>query len=675
MQRYGFYGYLCRQMRQDLRQYIEEKVIPRYAAFDAAHREDHARAVIARAMEMGRNYDIDPEMLYVAAACHDLGLEVDRKTHHLESGRIIRADETLKQWFTPEQIETIAQAAEDHRASAQTPPRSIYGCLVAEADRMIDPETIILRTVQFGFSHYPELDREGHWQRTLEHLQEKYAEGGYLKLLIPGSPNEAPLARLREIIRDLQQLRPIFDRCYNSQFKVCVGLSGGVDSSVAAYLLKQQGYDVFAMFMQNWDNADVTLHGDCEWEEDRFVAEMVARKIGIPFYYVNLAAQYRQRVVDYMFDEYAKGRTPNPDVLCNREIKFDAFLQVALKYGAQYVATGHYCRKEESNGLFRILEGTDPNKDQTYFLCQLSQEQLARTLFPIGHLTKPEVRRIAKEADLPSAEKKDSQGICFVGKVDLPTFLKQKLASVEGDIVEVFDAYYAADELYQWQQNQLTAMLKPGENLERTVRYAPEEKVLTSDGKPLGVSPFRDEAVTALTDEDLARLATPVRYHIPFQTETYRSGKKHIRKTRFKENPFGRIVGTHEGAQFYTIGQRKGLGVGGHTEPVFVIATDTEANRIYVGEGHNHKGLSRFCLQVVADEIHWIRTDLAMQPGGMRRCRVRIRYRQPLQSATLLMRESGLFILFDAPQRGISPGQFAVWYHGEEMLGSGVISR
>ncbi|MBO6097020.1 MAG: tRNA 2-thiouridine(34) synthase MnmA [Bacteroidales bacterium] len=222
-----------------------------------------------------------------------------------------------------------------------------------------------------------------------------------------------------------------------SKIKVCVGLSGGVDSSVAAYLLKQQGYDVFAMFMQNWHDADSTLHGDCEWEEDRFVAEMVARKIGIPFYFVDLSKQYRQRVVDYMFDEYAKGRTPNPDVLCNREIKFDAFLQVALKYGADYVATGHYCRKEEIPGqaIIRILEGADPNKDQTYFLCQLSQEQLARTLFPIGDITKPEVRRIAKEADLPSAEKKDSQGICFVGKVDLPTFLKQKLTSVEGDIV------------------------------------------------------------------------------------------------------------------------------------------------------------------------------------------------------------------------------------------------
>ena len=460
----------------------------------------------------------------------------------------------------------------------------------------------------------------------------------------------------------------------NGKIKVCVGLSGGVDSSVAALLLKEQGYDVFAMFMQNWHDADSTLHGDCEWEEDRFVAEMVARQIGIPFYFVDLSKQYRQRVVDYMFDEYAKGRTPNPDVLCNREIKFDAFLQVALKYGADYVATGHYCRKEEQDGVFKILEGTDPNKDQTYFLCQLSQQQLARTLFPIGHLTKPQVRAIAKEAELTSAEKKDSQGICFVGKVDLPTFLKQKLTSVEGDIVEVFDPYYAANELYQWQQNLLTSLLKADETLERTVQYAPEEKILTSDGKPLGTIPYREDAVKALSDEELQKLATPVSYDITFETETYRSGKKHIKKTRYKENPYGRIVGRHEGAQFYTIGQRKGLGIGGHADPVFVIATDTEANRVYVGEGHNHKGLSRFCLRIAREEIHWIREDLTMADGEMRRYRVRIRYRQPLQSATLLMRESGLYILFDAPQRGISPGQFAVWYDGTEMLGSGVIS-
>ncbi|MBR3388244.1 MAG: tRNA 2-thiouridine(34) synthase MnmA [Bacteroidales bacterium] len=461
----------------------------------------------------------------------------------------------------------------------------------------------------------------------------------------------------------------------NRRIKVCIGLSGGVDSSVAALLLKEQGYDVFAMFMQNWHEADATLHGDCEWEEDRFVAELVARKIGIPFYFVDLSKEYRQRVVDYMFDEYAKGRTPNPDVLCNREIKFDAFLRIAEKYGADYVATGHYCRKETlPDGTCRILEGTDPNKDQTYFLCQLTQEQLRKALFPIGDIVKPEVRRLAKEADLPSAEKKDSQGICFVGKVDLPTFLKQKLRSVEGDIIEVYDAWYADDTLYQWQQSVLDGLLREGVSLERTVRYAPEEKVLTSDGKPLGESPYDAVKVADLSDEDLARLATPLHYDIRFETETYRSGKKHIKKTRLKANPYGAIVGMHEGAQFYTIGQRKGLGVGGHTEPVFVIDTDTDTNTVYVGEGHNHKGLSRFCLRIDPSEIHWIRPDLEMAVGDIRRYRVRIRYRQPLQGATLIRRENGLFILFDTPQRGISPGQFAVWYDGAEMLGSGVIA-
>ena len=460
----------------------------------------------------------------------------------------------------------------------------------------------------------------------------------------------------------------------NGKIRVCVGLSGGVDSSVAALLLKQQGYDVFAMFMQNWHDSDATLHGDCEWEEDRFIAEMVARKIGIPFYFVDLSKEYRQKVVDYMFDEYSKGRTPNPDVLCNREIKFEAFLKVASKMGADYVATGHYCRKETlPDGTCRIFEGADPNKDQSYFLCQLSQEQLSKALFPIGELPKSEVRRIAREADLPSADKKDSQGICFVGKVDLPTFLKQKLASVEGNIVEVFDAWYADDPLYKFQQETLCGLLKEGRTLEQTVRYAPEEKILTSDGEPLGECPYREDALAALPEDALERLATPLSYDIRFESETYRSGKKHIKKTRWKSNPYGVIAGRHEGAQFYTVGQRKGLGVGGHSEPVFVIATDTERNIVYVGEGHHHKGLSRFCLAVAPDEIHWIAPGLEMAPGEQRRYRVRIRYRQPLQGATLLMRERALYILFDAPQRGITPGQFAVWYSGDEMLGSGVI--
>ncbi len=485
--------------------------------------------------------------------------------------------------------------------------------------------------------------------------------------------------------------------------KICVGLSGGVDSSVAALLLKQQGYDVFAMFMQNWHDADATLHGDCEWEEDRFVAEMVARKIGIPFYFVDLSKEYRQRVVDYMFNEYSTGRTPNPDVLCNREIKFDAFLKAAQKLGADMVATGHYCRREplldadgeqvEINGLpqWRILEGVDPNKDQSYFLCQLTQEQLSKALFPIGHLTKPEVREIAHQADLPSADKKDSQGICFVGKVDLPTFLQQKLKPAEGDVVEVFDAYYAQNEHYRFVHDTLASLLKtPGEPMMIT-EFTSEDsggksfnnrrvtEHPSSVTEPVEVTvPHRNEfdvnKIANLSDEDLMRLSEPIRYDdIKFETETYRAGKKHIKKTRYKDNPFGKIVGRHDGAQFYTIGQRKGLNIGGHKDSIFVIATDVPRNIIYVGEGHTHKGLSRSCLRIAPQDIHWIRTDLEMADGEIRCYRVRIRYRQPLQDAFLIKRPNGIFILFDTPQRGISDGQFAAWYSSDdEMLGSGV---
>ncbi len=459
--------------------------------------------------------------------------------------------------------------------------------------------------------------------------------------------------------------------------KVCIGLSGGVDSSVAALLLKEQGYDVAGLFMQNWHDADATLHGDCEWEEDRFVAEMVARKIGIPFYFADLSKTYREKVVDYMFDEYARGRTPNPDVLCNREIKFDAFVKAAHSIGADMVATGHYCRKEQdaASGEWRLLEGTDPNKDQSYFLCQLSQEQLAGALFPVGGLTKPEVRRIAAEADLPSADRKDSQGICFVGKVDLPTFLRQKLEPKEGDVVEVFDAFYADSEDYRFKCETLKSLLKPEAELEMTCHYEKEIKLLTSDGEPLGDSPFDLEAVKGLTDDILMRLATAPDYSsIRFEEENYRSGRHHTLKTRLKANPWGAVAGRHEGAQFYTIGQRKGLAIGGHKDSLFVLSTDTERNIIYVGEGHSHKGLARHCLRVDASEIHWIRPSLAMSPGDIRRQRVRIRYRQPLQSATLIMREHGLFIIFDKPQRGPAPGQFAAWYDGEELTGSGTLS-
>ena len=475
----------------------------------------------------------------------------------------------------------------------------------------------------------------------------------------------------------------------NNKIKVCIGLSGGVDSSVAALLLKQQGYDVFGLFMQNWHDASTTLHGDCEWEEDRFVAEMIARKIGIPFYFVDLSKEYRQRVVDYMFDEYEKGRTPNPDVLCNREIKFDAFLKCAEKLGADYVATGHYCRKEtlvnpDGSLTHRILAGADPNKDQSYFLCQLTQEQLSKAMFPIGDILKPEVRRLAHEADLPSADKKDSQGICFVGKVDLPTFLQQKLKPCEGDIVEVYDAYYAENEQYAFVKSTLERILSDEvSDVKMITDYVSEDKA-----QPVRTTacPYSSDKVSDLSDEDLYRLSQPVTYDIRFETETYRSGRKHIKKTRYKDNPYGKIIGRHDGAQFYTIGQRKGLNIGGHKDSVFVIETDIPQNIIYVGEGHTHKGLSRSCLRIDPSEIHWIREDLRMSVGEVRRYRVRIRYRQPLQDASLIMRENGLYILFDEPQRGITPGQFAAWYTpvessletaardtSVEMIGSGVI--
>ncbi|MBR5660522.1 MAG: tRNA 2-thiouridine(34) synthase MnmA [Bacteroidales bacterium] len=478
--------------------------------------------------------------------------------------------------------------------------------------------------------------------------------------------------------------------------KVCVGLSGGVDSSVAALLLKRQGYDVFAMFMQNWHDADATLHGDCEWEEDRFVAEIVARKIGIPFYFVDLSKEYRQRVVDYMFNEYSSGRTPNPDILCNREIKFDAFYEAARKLGADMVATGHYCRRApllDSDGKqividgqpqWRILEGTDPNKDQSYFLCQLTQEQLGKSLFPIGHLTKPEVRQIAHLADLPSADKKDSQGICFVGKVDLPTFLKQKLEPKEGDVVEVYDRFFQDNAQYAFVHDTLASLLATLGEPEMITAFSSEDSggasfnnqrvEVTVPDQTAGTNVFDPVKLAELSDGDWMRLAEPIDYSgIKFETEVYRSGKKHVKKVRYKENPLGRIVGHHDGAQFFTIGQRKGLNIGGHQDSIFVIGTDIERNIIYVGEGHGHKGLSRCCVRIVPEDIHWIRRDLEMMDGEVRRYRVRIRYRQPLQDAWLVKRPVGMFILFDMPQRGLSSGQFAAWYSDEdEMLGSGV---
>ena len=456
--------------------------------------------------------------------------------------------------------------------------------------------------------------------------------------------------------------------------RVVVGLSGGVDSSVAAYLLKEQGHEVIGLFMRNWHDTTGTLEGDCPWYDDQVFAELVAKRLDIPFRFVDLSEEYKKRVVDYMFSEYEQGRTPNPDVLCNREIKFDVFLKEALKMGADFVATGHYCRKAEEvvdgRTVYRLLAGADKNKDQSYFLCQLTQEQLSQAMFPIGDIVKPEVRRLAHEADLPSADKKDSQGICFVGKVDLPTFLQQKLKPCEGDVVEVYDAYYQENEQYAFLKSTLDSLQKDGGEAKMITDYVSEDKAVPANAEGC---PFDLEKVAALSDEDFKRLSEPVRYDIKFETETYRSGRKHIKKTRYKENPYGKIVGKHDGAQFYTIGQRKGLNIGGHKDSIFVIETDIPENIIYVGEGHTHKGLSRSCLRIDPSEIHWIRPDLSMSVGEIRRYRVRIRYRQPLQDATVIMRENGMYMLFDTPQRGITPGQFAVWYDGDEMLGSGVI--
>jgi len=399
--------------------------------------------------------------------------------------------------------------------------------------------------------------------------------------------------------------------------KVVIGLSGGVDSSVAAWVLKDQGYEVIGLFMKNWHDTTGLLQSDCHWEDDLMFAEMVARKLRIPFHQVDLSEPYRQRVVDYMFEEYEKGRTPNPDVLCNREIKFDSFAEEARKLGGDFVATGHYCRKEtiSVNGtlVHRLLAGTDSNKDQSYFLCQVSQEQLSTALFPVGDLKKPEVREIAEKLGLATAQRKDSQGICFVGKVHLPTFLQQKLKAKKGDIIEIVESSFSL-------------------NLQRT-------KVKETEN---GIT---EELLTAMTD--------PVVY----------------------KRSDGKVIGQHNGAHFFTIGQRKGMNVGGHKEALFVIATDVVNNIVYVGEGQDHPGLNRKGLFIRKDETHWIRNDLQMHAGESRGYMVRIRYRQPLQKARLFCSENGMYIIFETLQRGIAPGQFAAWYEGEEVIGSGVIDK
>lgn len=413
-----------------------------------------------------------------------------------------------------------------------------------------------------------------------------------------------------------------------------------MDSSVAAYLLKQQGHEVTGLFMINWHDTTGTLEGDCPWHDDRVFAELVAKKLDIALHVVDLSADYRTRVVDYMFSEYGKGRTPNPDVLCNREIKFDVFLREALKLGADFVATGHYCRKAEERlpdgrTVYKLLAGADPNKDQSYFLCQLSQEQLRYAMFPVGELLKPEVRRIAAEQGLATARRKDSQGICFVGKVDLPVFLQQKLASKKGNIHEI---------LPSWPKYR--SGLPAGQPAQNGT---PSPAQAAGDAAPAG-QPV-PEAEPA--DGQLAALAAPWRY-------TVRDGKK---------------IGEHNGAHFYTIGQRKGLGIGGRRESLFILATDTAQNVVYVGEGDAHPGLWRPALHIAPGEIHWVNPARVLSPGQSARFSVRIRYRQPLQGARLFVRDEGAYFVFDTPQRGITPGQFAAWYDGDELIGSGVIAE
>ena len=386
--------------------------------------------------------------------------------------------------------------------------------------------------------------------------------------------------------------------------RVIVGLSGGVDSSIAAYLLTQQDYEVIGLFMKNWHDESVTLSNECPWLEDSNDAMLVAEKLGIPFQTVDLSAEYKERIVDYMFDEYAAGRTPNPDILCNREIKFEVFLKIALSFGAEYVATGHYCQKEivciENKSIYRLISGVDSNKDQSYFLCQLTQNQLAKTLFPIGHMQKSEVRKIARKLNLVTAEKKDSQGLCFIGKVSLPDFLKQQLQPIVGNIIEIAKEFY--------------------------------------NGK------------------DLPKTLTAKSQKIRYQAKD------------------GKIVGTHNGAHFFTVGQRKGLAVGGTPQPLFVIDTDVVENVVYVGQGKSHPGLFRNALKVHLDDIHWVRQDLINIQEKKMEVMARIRYRQPLQKAALFFHTDALYVVFNQPQSAITSGQFVAWYKDSELLGSGVIA-
>ena len=393
--------------------------------------------------------------------------------------------------------------------------------------------------------------------------------------------------------------------------KVIIGLSGGVDSSVSALLLKQQGYEVIGLFMKNWHDESVTISDDCPWLDDSNDAMLIAEKLGIPFQTVDLSKEYHSRIIDYMFNEYENGRTPNPDVICNREIKFDVFLEIALGLGADYIATGHYCQVDKINKddkeIYRLITGADEKKDQSYFLCQLNQKQLSKAIFPIGHLTKADVRKIAKKNDLITAEKKDSQGLCFVGKVKLPDFLKQRLIPKKGKVIKI-------DSKFIPQKTDLIQLNSKEEELE------------------LLSSPFS-----------------------------------------FSSND-GQEIGEHNGAYYYTVGQRKGLNIGGFRDPLFVLQTDVLNNIIYVGMGESHPALFKKALFVNSNEIHWIRQDLKIDENETMQIEFRIRYRQPLQSGTLYRFKKGIYILFDKPISSVTAGQFVSWYLDDELIGSGIIN-
>lgn len=390
--------------------------------------------------------------------------------------------------------------------------------------------------------------------------------------------------------------------------RVVVGLSGGVDSSVSALLLQEQGYEVIGMFMRNWHDESVTLSDECPWIDDSNDALLIAQQLGIPFQVIDLSEAYKSRIVDYMFTEYERGRTPNPDVLCNREIKFDVFLKAAMELGADYVATGHYCQKQEnSDGTFSLVAGADKNKDQSYFLCQISQEQLSKALFPIGALEKSEVREIALKHDLVTATKKDSQGLCFVGKIALPTFLQQQLAPKQGNVIEI----------------------------------------------PMDMPQFLAYANIPRDEEHVEQLAAPFEY----------------------QESDGQKVTTHQGAHYYTVGQRKGLHIGGRPEPSFVIGINTETNSVYSGQTDEHPGLNRIALKLEVSTLNWINRSEVFDAENRLKCQIRIRYRQAFQSGTLIKKKDDYYILFDSLQKGITPGQFAAWYQDGVLIGSAVIEH